>query len=205
MARSGKVVSLVQRRVNSTEIIEENDSWHYIEEFMGYPIPQDLKKAYQGTVEFQPLDRFQIGEVIHEKPPFMNTYRAVLLTNGEKLRVLALSLITEKDCEGHFPGRVMIPLLQYCKSMTLAGEIIAAFATYGLEVVPIPSKTDGIKATSNQIIRPPAVILSEAELLGDKGAFCYTRNSTWYGDMQVATIKRIVYNLVPRRMVFRSS
>ena len=93
MARSGKVVSLVQKRINSTEIPEENVSWHYIEEFMGYPIPQDLKKAYKGPVEFQPLDRFQIGEVIHEKPPFMNTYRAILLTNGEKLRVLALSLI----------------------------------------------------------------------------------------------------------------
>jgi hypothetical protein len=80
---------------------------------------------------------------------------------------------------------------------------MAAFATYGPEVVPIPSKTDGIRAMSNQIINPPAILLSEATLLGDKGAFCFTRNSAWYGDMQVAKIERVVYNLVPRRMVFK--
>jgi hypothetical protein len=112
-------------------------------------------------------------------------------------------LITEKDCDGYFPGGVVIPLLQFCKSMTIAGEIIASYATYGPEVVPIPSKTDGIKATSNKIISAPAILLSEAELLGDKGAFCFTRNSAWYQGSQVAQIERIVYNLVPRKMVFR--
>ncbi len=203
MARPGKVVSLVRKKIDLTDITEPDDSWIHIEDFIGYPIPQDLKKSYKGIVEFQTLDRFQIGEVIHEKPPFMNIYRAVVLTGGDKLRVLASSLITEKDCEGHFPGRVMVPLMQFCKSMTLAGEIIAAFATEGLDVVPIASKTDGIKATSNKIISPPAILLTEAELLVHKGAFCFTRNSAWYGGMQVATINRIVYNLVPRRMVFR--
>ena len=202
MARPGKVVSLVRKKVNLTHTPEPDDSWIHIEDFIGYPIPQDLKKAYKGIVEFQTLDRFQIGEVIHEKPPYMNTYKAVVLTGGDKLRVLASSLITEKDCEGHFPGCVMIPLMQFCKSMTLAGEIIAAYATYGPEVVPIASKTDGIKATSNKIISPPAVILSEAELLGDKGAFCFTRNSAWCSGRQVATIERVTYNLVPRKMIF---
>ena len=97
----------------------------------------------------------------------------------------------------------MVPLMQFCKSMTLAGEIIAAFATEGLDVVPIASKTDGIKATSNKIISPPAILLSEAELLVHKGAFCFTRNSAWYQGSQVAQIEKIVYNLVPRKMVFR--
>ncbi len=166
-------------------------------------MPRDLKRSHNGLLEFQMLDRFQIGEIVHEKPPFMNTYKAVVLTGGNKLRVLTSSLITEKDCDGYFPGRVMVPLLQFCKSMTLAGEIISAFATDGSEVVPIPSKTDGIKATSNKIISPPAILLSEAELLGDKGAFCFTKNSSWYGGMQVATIEKVVYNLVPKKMVFR--
>ncbi len=203
MARPGKVVSLVRKKVELTHITEPDDSWIQIEDFLGYPIPQGLKKSHNGLLEFQMLDRYQIGEVIHEQPPFMNTYKAVLLTGGDKLRVLTSSLITEKDCEGYFPGRVMVPLLQFCKSMTLAGGIIAAFATYGPEVVPIPSKTDGIKATSNKIISPPAILLSEAELLGDKGAFCFTRNSAWYQGSQVAQIEKIVYNLVPRKMVFR--
>jgi hypothetical protein len=153
--------------------------------------------------EFQLLDRYQIGEIVHEKPPFMNTYKAVVLTGGEKLRVLTSSLITEKDCDGYFPEHVMVPFLQFCKSMTLAGGIIAAFATYGREVVPIPSKTDGIKATGNTIISPPAILLSDAELLDDKGAFCFTKNSVWYQGSPVAEIERIIYNLVPRKMVFR--
>jgi len=203
MARPGKVVSLVRKKVELTHIPEPDDSWIQIEDFLGYSIPQDLKKSHHELLEFQMLDRFQIGELIHEQPPFMNTYKAVLLTGGNKLRVLTSSLITEKDCDGYFPGRVMVPVLQFFKSMTIAGEIIAAFATYGPEVVPVPSKTDGIKVTSNKIISSPAILLSEAELLGDKGAFCFTRNSAWCGDMQVATIERVVYNLVPRRMIFK--
>ena len=203
MARPGKVVSLVRKKIELTHIPEPDDSWIQIENFLGYPIPQNLKKSHNGLLEFQMLDRFLIGELIHEQPPFMNTYKAVLLTGGNKLRVLTSSLITEKDCDGYFPGGVVIPLLQFCKSMTIAGEIIAAYATYGPEVVPVPSKTDGIKATSDKIISAPAILLSEAELLGDKGAFCVTRNSAWCGDMQVATIERVVYNLVPRRMVFK--
>ena len=205
MARPGKVVMLVRKKVNLTELSEPDDSWIDIEDFIGYPIPQDLKKSYHGIVDFQTLDRFQIGEVIHEKPPFMNTYKAVVLSAGDKLRVLASSLITEKDCEGHFPGRVMIPLMQFCRTMILAGEIIAAFATKGLEVVPITSKTDGIKSTSNKIISPPAILLSEASLLVQKGAFCLTKNSAWCAGMQVATIERVVYNLVPKKMVFKPS
>jgi hypothetical protein len=203
MPRPAKVVSLIRKKAEITNIPAPDDSWNQIEDFLGYPIPQGLKKSHNGMIEFQMLDRFQIGEIVHEKPPFMNTYKAVVFTGEDRLRVLTLSLITEKDCEGYFTGRVMVPFLQFCKSMTLAGEIMAAFATYGPEVVPIPSKTDGIRAMSNQIINPPAILLSEATLLGDKGAFCFTRNSAWYGDMQVAKIERVVYNLVPRRMVFK--
>ncbi len=203
MARPGKVVSLMRKKVELTDIPTPDDSWIHIEDFLGCPIPQGLKKSYNGLLEFQMLDRFQIGEIVHEQPPFMNTYKAVILTGGGKLRILTSSLIFEKDCEGYFPGRVMVPFLQFCKSMTLAGGIIAAFASYGSEVVPIPSKTDGIKATSNKIISPPVILLSEAELLRDKGAFCFTRNSAWYQGSQVAQIERIVYNLVPRKMIFR--
>jgi hypothetical protein len=87
--------------------------------------------------------------------------------------------------------------------MALAGEIIAAFATEGLEVVPFASKTDGIKAMSNKIISPPAILLSEAELLVHKSAFCFTKNSAWSAGRQVAKIERVVYNMVPRKMVFK--
>jgi hypothetical protein len=204
MARPGKVVSLVRKKIELNHIPEPDDSWVQIEDFLGHQIPQNLKKSHKGVVKFQMLDRYQIGEIIHEKPPFMNTYKAVVLTGGDNLRVLTSSLITEKDCDGYFPEHVMVPFLQFCKSMTLAGEIISAFATYGQEVVPIPSKTEGIKATGNTIISPPAILLSDAELVDDKGAFCFTRNSVWYLGSQVAQIERIVYNLVPRKMVFRA-
>lgn len=203
MARPGKVISLLPKKTDLTNIPEPDDSWNRIEDFLGYPIAQGLKKYRNGPIEWLMLDRFQIGELVYESPPFMNIFKAVILTGEDRLRVLTLSLITKKDCEGYFSGHAMVPFLQFCKSMTLAGEIISAFATYGPGVVPIPSKTDGIRATSNQIISPPAIILSEAELLDDKGAFCFTRNSSWYQGNQVAQIERIVYNLVPRRMVFR--
>ena len=202
MAQRGKVVSLQRKKEELSQIPVHDDSWIQIEDFLGYPLPEDLKESHNGAVEFQILDRSQISEIVHEKPPFMNTYKAVVLTGGDKLRVLTSSLITEKDCDGYFPEHIMVPFLQLCKSMTLAGGIIAAYATYGREVVPIPSKTNGIKATGNTIICPPAVLLSDAELLDDKGAFCFTRNSVWYQGSQVAQIDRIVYNLVPRKMVF---
>ena len=203
MARSGKVVPLVRPKIDSTIIKEPDDSWNPIEDFIGYPIPQALKMTYQRQIEYQTLNRSQIADIIHEVPPFMNTYKAVILTGGDKLSVLTSSLITEKDCDGYILGRFMVPLLQFCKSMALAGEIVAAFATDGLEVVPMASKTDGIKATSNRIINPPAIILSEVEFLGQKGSFCFTRHSAWHGGRQVAKIERVVYNLVPRKMVFR--
>ena len=203
MAPPGKVVPLVRKKVESTIIKEPDNSWIHIEDFMGYPIPQALKMNFDGLLEYQTLNRGQIANVLREEPPFMNTYKAVILTGGDKLKVLTSSLITEKDCDGYILGRFMVPLLQFCKSMALAGEIIVAFATDGLEVVPMASKTDGIKATSNRIINPPAIILSAVEFLGHKGAFCFTRHSAWHGGRQVAKIEKAVYNLVPRKMVFR--
>ena len=203
MARFGKVVPLISKKVDSTVIKEPDNSWIPIEDFMGYPIPPALKMTYHGLLEYQTLNRSQIADVIQEEPPFMNTYKAVILTGGDKLRVLTSSLITEKDCDGYILGRFMVPLLQFCKSMALAGEIVVAFATDGLDVVPMASKTDGIKATSNRIVNPPAIILSAVEFLGHKGSFCFTKHSAWHGGRQVAKIKRVVYNLVPRKMVFR--
>jgi hypothetical protein len=203
MDPSGKVVPLLRKKVVPTVIKEPDCSWIHVENFMGYSIPQALKMNFHGVLEYQTLSRGQIADVLHEEPPFMNTYKAVILTGGNKLRVLTSSLITEKDCDGYILGRFMVPLLQFCKSMALAGEIIVAFATDGLNVVPMASKTDGIKATSNRIINPPAIILSAVELLGHKGSFCFTRHSAWHGGRQVAKINRAVYNLVPRKMVFR--
>ena len=203
MARSGKVVPLMRQKIDSTVIKEPENSWSCVEEFMGYSIPRALKMNYHGLLEYQTLNRSQIADILREEPPFMNTYKAVIVAGEDKLRVLTSSLITEKDCDGYILGRFMVPLLQFCKSMALAGEIIVAFATDGLDVVPMASKTDGIKATSNRIINPPAVILSEVEFLGQKGAFCFTRHSAWHGGRQVAKIERVVYNLVPRKMVFK--
>ena len=203
MARFGKVVPLISKKVEPTVIKEPDNSWIPIEDFIGYPIPPSLKMNDNGLLEYQTLNRNQIADVIHEEPPFMNTYKAVILTGGDKLRVLTSSLITEKDCDGYILGRFMVPLLQFCKSMALAGEIIVSFATDGLDVVPMASKTDGIKATSNRIVNPPAIILSAVEFLGHKGSFCFTKHSAWHGGRQVAKIKRVVYNLVPRKMVFR--
>ena len=42
----------------------------------------------------------QNGEIFLDKPPFMNTYKAVVLTRGGKNKVLTSFFFTEKECVG---------------------------------------------------------------------------------------------------------
>jgi 3-hydroxymyristoyl/3-hydroxydecanoyl-(acyl carrier protein) dehydratase len=145
-------------------------------------------------------NREGIEELVYERAPFMCIERIILL-EGKFKRVISTANVTFDMCDGHFPGRPMIPLLIYSKIIALTGEILVSWLK-GFDFIPLAIKADNVRSESRKIISPPALIITEAIFLGEKFKYCWIMAKSYVGNENVAAIDKLIYFVLPQEQFF---
>lgn len=187
-------------------MIKETSDWTLkskIQKFMEVAIPEDCVKGIDGICE--ELDSTMILGLIMERQPFLShcVEKAIILEGENKKSVLTASVVTEKDCEGHFKDFLIIPLLLYCKIIALTGEILICWLKKSKPVIPLARSVGKIDTPQPEIVKPPALVITEARFLRGKMGFYWVRGSSWVwvannSYKNIAVIEELIYSDYPQ-------
>jgi 3-hydroxymyristoyl/3-hydroxydecanoyl-(acyl carrier protein) dehydratase len=164
-----------------------------IEDFLTIKLYDSLQ--LDDVMSIEEKDRKGIEKLVHEKAPFLCIDKAVLI-NGNDKRIISTSIVTSEMCDGHFPGRSMIPLLLFSKIIALTGEILVSWVKNS-DLVPLAIRADNVRAESRKIISPPSLVITEATYLKDRNSFCWVSAKSWVGNENVAAMDKLVYYVMP--------
>lgn len=183
------------------KVIERPDSglnlWQGVERFLETTISDSLKHR-DGFSVVENLDANGIEKLILERPPFLCVNKAVILDKKGTKEILSTSVVTKEMCEGHFPNRLIIPLLIFSKIIALTGEILVSWIKKDSDIVPLAMRTGEVRTASRDLITPPALILTEAEFLSEKFNYCWINATAWVGNERAAIINKLAYFLMER-------
>lgn len=174
--------------------------WQRIERFLGTKIA-DVLTMREGFSIMENLDPKKVEDLIFERAPFLCIEKAIVIEKQGNIRLLSMAVITKEMCDGHFPNRLMIPLLVFSKIIALTGELLVAWVKKS-GVVPLAVRASEVKTASRDLVAPPTLVVTEAEFLREKGPYCWVTAKSWVGNNNVAIMKDLVYYLMPADQFF---
>lgn len=165
-----------------------------ISKFLEITIPEIVlsDKHYTSVAE---LERKNIEELILDRAPFLCVNRAVILRFENSYKILSASVINNGMCEGHFHTHRIVPLVVLSRVVALTGSILVAWLQQNPDIIPLAVRAEQVRSTTPDLIRPPSLVLVEADHLGQKLNYCWINANAWIGNEKVATVKRITYFL----------
>lgn len=178
--------------------------WDKIGKFLGAVIPNIFETSANFSVIGR-LDLKGIEGLILERAPFLCVEKAVILDNQRDRVILSMSVVTREMCDGHFPGRLFIPLIIFAKIIALTGELLVSWVKKDFDIIPLAMRTGDVRAVIGDLIAPPALVLTKARFLSEKRGFSWVEASAWVGNEEVANINRLCYYLMARSSFFAGS
>lgn len=105
--------------------------------------------------------------IMGDERPFLFLERAVIFKDQEGKECIATyGVIPETACEGHLPGKKMIPHIHIARIMALSGRLLSAFSTLRNKIVPeaVDHGRGGSSITGEEFkyLKPPGKILAFA-------------------------------------------
>jgi len=188
----------------SLRVIERPDSemgWRKVEKFLETTISESLKNK-DGFSITEKLDAKRIEELILERAPFLCIDKAVILDKGGVKTIVTTSVVTKDMCDGHFPNRLMIPLLIFSKIIALTGEILVSWVKQPSKIVPLAMRASEVRTSSRDLVTPPTLVVTEAEFLSEKMGYAWVSAKSWVGNENVAMINKLSYFLISQEMFF---
>ena len=185
-------------------LIERPTVWRQqVERFLETKMSDSLSAGSSFSVA-ENLDTGKIEALIFERAPFLCVDKAVILSQGGVKTILTKSVVTKETCDGHFPGKMIIPLLVFSKIIALTGEILVAWVKKS-DIVPLAIRAGEVKAVSTILVSPPTLVITKAQFIREKGPYCWVTANAWVGNEKVAQIKELVYFLMPTDQFFSSA
>ncbi len=194
----------MRRLVRQQECTTDGESegigtWNLIETFLDTMLPSNIKGI--GVSVKENLDPKKIRSLIFERAPFLCVDKAVILEKEKNITILTKSVVTNEMCEGHFPGRMIIPLLIFSKIIALSGEILTSWVK-NTNLVPLAIRASEVRSVNPVLISPPSFVITEAHFLKEKDPYCWISAAAWVGNKNVAQIKELVYYIMPAAQFF---
>jgi 3-hydroxymyristoyl/3-hydroxydecanoyl-(acyl carrier protein) dehydratase len=169
-----------------------------LEDFFGTRLPDPI--TIENGLSIDLRDRMGIERLVHERAPFLCIDKAILI-EGSCNRIISMASVTIEMCEGHFPGRPMIPLLVFSKIIALTGEILVSW-TKKSDAVPLAIRADNVRAKSRKIVSPPTRVVTEAIYLREKTGISYLAAKSWVGNENVAVMDKLIFFSMPFEQFF---
>jgi len=97
-----------------------------------------------------PLDRAAIEGILPHRAPFLLLDEVIELEPGA--RVVALKLVTEEDCAGHFPGNPIMPGVKMVEALAQAGAVAVLSEPENKGRLALFAGIDGVRF--KRLVRP---------------------------------------------------
>ncbi len=191
----------MEKRLKVVEGMDMMFSWRKVEKFLETTISDSLKDK-DGFSLVENLKANRIEELIRERTPFLCIDKAVILDKARAKTILTTSVVTKDMCDGHFPDRLIIPLLIFSKIIAITGEILVSWVKQPIKIVPLAMRASDVRTSSRDLVTPPSLIVTEAEFLSEKMGYAWVKAKSWVGNENVATINKLSYFLMSQEMFF---
>lgn len=145
-----------------------------------------------------------IKEILIERLPFFKIDRAIYF--NDNLSLLGVVEVKKEACEGHFPGKPIIPLILLAEAMAQTSVLTAA-AQHWFNIkdkdnlIPIAIGCGEAKMLAKKFLSPPMRFLIKTEILKKKMSL-YLINAAIYSEHEkIAEIKTIKCQLIPANLL----
>jgi 3-hydroxyacyl-[acyl-carrier-protein] dehydratase len=101
-----------------------------------------------------PLSRAEIEQILPHRDPFLLLDEVLELEPGA--RVVARKTVTEKDCEGHFPGNPIMPGVLMVEALAQAGAVAVLSEPENLGKLALFAGIDDVRF--KRVVRPGDVL-----------------------------------------------
>ena len=107
-----------------------------------------------------PLDKAAIEAILPHRDPFLLLDEVTELDPGA--RVVALKLVTEEDCAGHFPGNPIMPGVKMVEALAQCGAVAVLSQPENAGKLALFAGIDDVRF--KRVVRPGETLRLECEV-----------------------------------------
>jgi len=165
-----------------------------IEKFLSIPLPAEVILP-EGEPKFFVYE--DIKALILERKPFFWIDKAVSVGNDF---MLTSTKVTVRQCEGHFPGYPVVPLIEIFRLAAQTGLLLTALnLSAGHE--PLAGGSGKNRSKLDVFIEAPVSILVEAKKTAFKMGLYFVDTKIYAHNLAIATAENIIYTSMPKSSI----